>query len=80
VKLPRDVSGKQLVSGLKRLGYAVVRQTGAHIRLKRKTNGEQPVTVPNHRQLKIGTLDSILEDVEQHVGVNREELMRLLDL
>jgi predicted RNA binding protein YcfA (HicA-like mRNA interferase family) len=78
VKLPRDVSGKQLVSGLKRLGYSVVRQTGAHIRLKRRTNGEQPVTVPNHKQIKVGTLDSILEDVEVHLGINREELMRLL--
>lgn len=33
MKLPRDVSGAQLVKALLVLGYPATRQTGSHIRL-----------------------------------------------
>jgi predicted RNA binding protein YcfA (HicA-like mRNA interferase family) len=33
VKLPRDVSGSDLVKALAKLGYTVTRQTGSHMRL-----------------------------------------------
>jgi len=33
VKLPRDVSGAQLVKALRALGYGVDRQKGSHIRV-----------------------------------------------
>jgi predicted RNA binding protein YcfA (HicA-like mRNA interferase family) len=33
MRLPRDVSGGELVKLLGRLGYRVTRQTGSHIRL-----------------------------------------------
>lgn len=38
-KLPRDVNADDLVKALCRIGYAVVRQTGSHIRLKGGTDG-----------------------------------------
>jgi predicted RNA binding protein YcfA (HicA-like mRNA interferase family) len=33
MKLPRDLSGQDLVKALKKLGYEVSHQTGSHIRL-----------------------------------------------
>lgn len=32
MKLPRDLSGQDLVKALRRLGYEVSHQTGSHIR------------------------------------------------
>ena len=33
MKLPRGLTGAELVRSLQRLGYTVTRQTGSHIRL-----------------------------------------------
>ena len=33
MKLPRGLTGAELVHNLQRLGYVVTRQTGSHIRL-----------------------------------------------
>jgi predicted RNA binding protein YcfA (HicA-like mRNA interferase family) len=33
MKLPRDLTGTELVKALRPLGYRVTRQTGSHIRL-----------------------------------------------
>jgi predicted RNA binding protein YcfA (HicA-like mRNA interferase family) len=79
-KLPRDVSGDQLIRALVRLGYRIVRQTGSHVRLKGGRSGEDPVTVPRHRAIKIGTLDDILHDVAAQTGMTREDLLDALHL
>ena len=63
MKLPRDLSGADVVKGLERIGYVVVRQKGSHIRLTTCRNGEHHITVPNHDTLKVGTLADILHDV-----------------
>jgi predicted RNA binding protein YcfA (HicA-like mRNA interferase family) len=57
MKLPRDLSGEDLVELLSRLEYVVDRQTGSHIRLTTQVNGEHHVTIAAHDPLKIGTLD-----------------------
>jgi predicted RNA binding protein YcfA (HicA-like mRNA interferase family) len=79
-KLPRDVNADDLVKALCRIGYAVVRQTGSHIRLKGGTDGKWPITVPNHNPIRVGTLNAILDDVEDHTGRSREALLEALDL
>jgi predicted RNA binding protein YcfA (HicA-like mRNA interferase family) len=57
LKLPRDVSGEELVRALRKLGYELTRQTGSHMRVTSKAQGkEHHVTVPAHKQLKVGTL------------------------
>jgi predicted RNA binding protein YcfA (HicA-like mRNA interferase family) len=33
MKLPRDLSGAELVKGLEKIGYVVTRQKASHIRL-----------------------------------------------
>ena len=58
MKLPRDLSGREVVKGLKRLGFTVENQEGSHIRLSR---GSLRVTVPNHPSLLPKTLKSILK-------------------
>jgi predicted RNA binding protein YcfA (HicA-like mRNA interferase family) len=55
MKLPRDVSGADLGKCLGRLGYAVTRQTGSHLRLTTSEHGQHHVTIPNHDPLKVGT-------------------------
>jgi predicted RNA binding protein YcfA (HicA-like mRNA interferase family) len=78
VKLPRDLSGEELVKLLAHLGYEVSHQTGSHLRLTTQQNGEHHVTVPAHDPIKVGTLNAILRDVATHAGITREELLAQL--
>jgi len=78
MKIPRDLSGDELIKRLKGLGYLPTRQAGSHIRLTTNQNGEHHLTIPNHSNLKIGTLSSILSDVAEHFGKTKEELMKEL--
>ncbi len=79
MKLPRDVSGDALVRSLRRFGYEITRQTGSHIRLTSNLKGmEHHVTIPAHRQLRIGTLAEILSDVATYLDISRDELIEKL--
>ena len=78
MKLPRDLSGTDLVKALARVGYRVTRQTGSHVRLTTDTPSQHHVTVPAHDFLKIGTLAGILSDVAAHLKISRDELQRKL--
>jgi predicted RNA binding protein YcfA (HicA-like mRNA interferase family) len=55
------VSGATAVRTLERLGFVVVRQRGSHIVMRRGSSG---CIVPNHRELKIGTLAGLLKQAE----------------
>jgi len=78
MKLPRAITGKELIASLSDLGYTVTRQSGSHIRLTTEVNGTHHITVPDHRPLKVGTLSSILSDVAQHHGMERDQLIAQL--
>jgi predicted RNA binding protein YcfA (HicA-like mRNA interferase family) len=78
VKLPRDISGKDLIKALSRLNYAVTRQTGSHVRLTTQRNGEHNITVPADDPIKVGTLNAILKEVSEHTNLSRNELVELL--
>lgn len=45
---------------LGRMGYAITRQTGSHLRLTISGRDQQHVTIPNHDALKAGTLGEFL--------------------
>lgn len=76
MRLPRDWSGRDLIERLGKLGYAVTRQTGSHVRLTRDSiNGPHHVTVPLHTPLRVGTLNAILSDVARHLGLSKDELL-----
>ena len=79
MKLPRDLYGAELVKRLERVGYQVHHQTGSHIIVRTEENGENTQSIPNHKPLKVGTLNGILSDVAEHLGMNKQALVdRLL--
>ena len=80
MKLPRDVSGDQLLRSLGRLGYAWVRQKGSHAYATTKVAGEHHVVIPMHNPIKPGTLNSILKEVAEHHGLTKNEILRELGL
>ena len=75
MRLPRNLSGGELITALGRLGYEQTRQRGSHVRLTTLQNGRHDVTVPLHESLRVGTLSSILRDVGGHFGISRDDLM-----
>ena len=65
------VSGAEVVRALQRLGFSIARQRGSHIVLRR---GETGCVVPNHRELKVGTLSGVLKQA----GLTAEEFISAL--
>jgi predicted RNA binding protein YcfA (HicA-like mRNA interferase family) len=78
MKIPRDISGRDLIKHLKSYDYMISRQTGSHIRLTTSKNGQHHITIPNHNPLKIGTLSSIIADIAQHFDKTKEEILQEL--
>ena len=72
-KLPRGVSGKQVVKVLEKAGFYVKRQKGSHIVLRRNNPFAQ-VVVPDHRSVDTGTLASILNGADLSV----EDFIKLI--
>lgn len=75
MRIPKDITGHELIKLLKPFGYSIIRQTGSHIRIQTNINGEHAQTIPNHSTLKIGTLNSILKDIAHHQKITKEELI-----
>lgn len=79
MKLPRDLSGDQLTKLLRRFGYEITRQTGSHMRVTSNWKGaEHSVTIPAHKELRVGTLSEILADVARYLEMDRDELAKKL--
>ena len=78
MKIPRDLSGQDLIRSLRSLGYEQTRQSGSHIRLTTQRNGEHHITIPNHDPLRLGTLAAILSLVAEHFNMNKDELLKQL--
>ena len=72
-KLPRGLSGAEVIRALRRVGFYVKRQKGSHVVLRRDNPFAQ-VVVPAHRSLDTGTLASILDTA----GLTVEEFEKLL--
>lgn len=72
-KLPRGLSGRQVRTALERAGFVFRRERGSHMILRR----DEPyarVVVPDHKQLRPGTLRQILREADLTV----EDLVALL--
>jgi len=55
------LSGKEVCRILARHGFVEVRRRGSHVVMQRRTSaGSTTVPVPDHDELKIGTLQSII--------------------
>ncbi|MDP3698820.1 MAG: type II toxin-antitoxin system HicA family toxin [Nanoarchaeota archaeon] len=59
----KKISGKDCIKILcNKFGFGVVRQKGSHIILKKETKeGKIGTVVPNHKELKLPTLRSVLK-------------------
>ncbi len=75
MRLPRDLTGAELVKKLSKLGYHQTRQTGSHVRLTCEVPHQHHVTIPLHDPLRIGTLSAILADVAEAQKIERDELL-----
>ena len=69
-KLPR-VGSRECLGALQRMGFSVARQRGSHIVLRRGSSG---CVVPNHKEIRTGTLSGILKQA----GVSAEEFIENL--
>ena len=78
MRLPRDLTGAQLIRALGQLGYQSTRQTGSHVRLTCESPMQHHLTVPLHDPLRIGTLAAILSAVADAHGISRDELQQRL--
>jgi len=71
--LSKTFSGKELVKALRRIGYYVDHQKGSHI-FMHNISEKKSVIVPNHKELKKGTLNSILKKAD----ISTEDLKNLI--
>ena len=69
-KLP-VVSGKDTINTLEHLGFTVTRQKGSHVVLRKGNIG---CVVPNHKELKSGTLAGII----RQAGLSVDEFIDAL--
>ncbi len=69
-KLP-VISATEAIRAFERLGFSIVRQRGSHIVLRRDSSG---CVVPNHRELKVGTLSGVLKQA----GISPDEFIKAL--
>jgi predicted RNA binding protein YcfA (HicA-like mRNA interferase family) len=77
MKLPRDLSGKELVGHLcKCWGYRKIHQVGSHVILQTQEPSPHRIAIPEHSPLKLGTLNAILAAVAIHKGVSKEAVLR----
>ncbi len=72
-KLPRGMSGTDVVKALEKVGFYTKRQRGSHIVLRRDNPFAQ-VVVPDHKSIDTGTLASILDGADLSV----EDFIKLI--
>ncbi|MDP3029686.1 MAG: type II toxin-antitoxin system HicA family toxin [Deltaproteobacteria bacterium] len=57
----RALSGQEVCQILSNYGFIMIRQKGSHIVMQKKTDTSTiTVPIPNHKEIKIGTLRSII--------------------
>jgi predicted RNA binding protein YcfA (HicA-like mRNA interferase family) len=57
----RILSGREICAILAQHGYEEIRQRGSHIVMQKKTeNSTITIPVPNHKEIRTGTLMSII--------------------
>jgi predicted RNA binding protein YcfA (HicA-like mRNA interferase family) len=78
MKIPRNITGQNLIKILKKYGYSITNQTGSHIKITSEINSEHHITIPNHVPLKIGTLNAILNDLSNYPNIPKDTLIKEL--
>jgi predicted RNA binding protein YcfA (HicA-like mRNA interferase family) len=79
MKLPRDLYGRELAAALCRhWGYTKVNREGSHMILQTEAPRHHRLAIPDHKPLRIGTLNAILRDVAAAKGTTREAILASL--
>jgi predicted RNA binding protein YcfA (HicA-like mRNA interferase family) len=79
MKIPRDISSDNIIQLLRKYDYKITRQTESHIRLTSNLRGiEHHITIPKHKDLRVGTINSILNDISKYLEINKEILIKSL--
>ena len=79
MRMPRSLSGPELAALLHRYDYVLIRQRGSHMRLSSNYMGHlHRISIPRQNPMRPGTLNRILNDVAEYLGMERYELMREL--
>jgi predicted RNA binding protein YcfA (HicA-like mRNA interferase family) len=79
MKLPRDLSGAELIKMLcKHFGYRRVNQEGSHVILETGDPRQHRISIPDHAALRVGTLSGILRAVAAAKGVERSAILARL--
>lgn len=73
--MPKLYSARLILSALQRLGFSLIHQKGSHVKLYKRQNDKSfTVIVPNHKEIAIGTFNSILKQA----GITRKELEKFI--
>ena len=76
MKLPRDLSGADLIKVLCRhFGYRKVNQESSHVILQTDTPQHHRLAIPDHNPLRLGTLNAILNAVARAKGVEKGDIL-----
>jgi len=79
MKIPRDISSDNIIQLLRKYDYKITRQTESHIRLTSNLRGiEHHITIPKHKDLRVGTINSILNDISKYLEIGKEILFENL--
>ena len=69
-----QVSGREVVAALAKLGYEKDRRKGSHIVLRQTAHPHRRLVVPDHKEIAKGTLRAIIKQA----GLTVEEFNELL--
>lgn len=73
--MPKLYSARVILNTLQRAEFSTVSQKGSHIKLfKRKDDKSYTVIVPNHKEIAIGTFNSILKQA----GMSKKEFEKFV--
>lgn len=63
------LSAEEIIDILNQFGFEIISQKGSHIKLRRLgENGKETLTVPNHKQLDLGTCRAIYRQASKYIS------------
>jgi len=73
--MPKLYSARLILLALQRAEFSIISQKGSHIKLfKREDDENFTVIVPNHKEIALGTFNSILKQA----GMTKKELEKFI--
>ena len=72
-KLP-VLSHLEVIKALNKIGYNIDHQTGSHIILRQDKEPYRRLTIPNHKEISKGTINSII----RQAGLTKDEFLKML--